>query len=663
MTAAKWVFDTWQRVLPQSRPASIVEWARANVRLIGSVLSEAYDPDITPWTKAPIEATDDGYTRRGTFVKPIQCGGSEVGTVGILFRIATSSGGDIQYNWPNDAKAKDKWDKAIERKIRACPAVMQRVGNLDTWKKGLITFPHLNLTVQGVLSATALTSDPITFQVNEELHDEDGGWLPGRLEQAHGRLTAVWNGVAFQISNAGRAGGELEAAFEAGTKEYWEVPCPGCRQFHRLRTRWNDKHPELGGLRYDSAGCTLANGHYDYTKMLSSIRLQMPCGFPVYEDKILRRSLSMGGRYGQPTNTGAPRSQRSWTLEAVSVDYIPFLSLIQQKHKALRSLKYGDADPWWTYLRERECQFASDDARPMVNEIVLTDRVKDRAGIKDRIARYAAVDRQQGEAKAGELPHWWLLIVDVEILPSGVVHLLLIFEGKMLTDTDLVQTIKRHELMPSCVVVDSGWDTTHVYGLCLEHGWSAIKGEGRAPFSHPDGSRKIFSVEKPICEMINRPYSFPRVFDPRKKEWVPDPREPIFWHYLKAGIMERVEWMRAQDAKVRAANPDDPGIVMLDIPEDVSDDFKQHMNSWELTTKKSKQTNEEVPIFRQVRARDDLYQCFGYIAMLCEMACLIGSGAPDRSPEGQAEVAAVHDTLKTVLEFLNGEASGQHPAG
>ena len=102
---------------------------------------------------------------------------------------------------------------------------------------------------------------------------------------------------------------------------------------------------------------------------------------------------------------------------------------------------------------------------------------------------------------------------------------------------------------------------------------------------------------------------------------------------------------------------------MLDIPEDVSDDFKQHMTSWELTTKKSKQTNEEVPIFRQVRARDDLYQCFGYIAMLCEMACLIGSGAPDRSPEGQAEVAAVHDTLKTVLEFLNGEASGQHPAG
>lgn len=633
MADHEWVFRTWQRALPRARPKSIVAWARENVHLVGSVLSDSFNPDITPWTRAPIEATDDNITRRGTFVKPVQCGGSEVGIIGILFRIATAAGGDIQYNWPSDKKAMEKWVKAIEKKIKACAPVMARVGEL-TWKKGLLVCPHLNLTVQGVHSEMSVASDSITFQVNEELHDETGGWFPGRLEQAHGRLTAVWNGTAFQISNAGRKGSELHDSFESGSKEYWEVGlCPGCRQFHRLRTRWDDKEPQLGGLRYDSEACKRSKYDYDYTRMLSSIRLQAPCGYEIREDARIRRALSLGGRYSPPTNPGAPPSHRSWTLEAVSVDYIPFLSLIQQKNKALKALAYGDAEPWWTYLRERECQFTSAEARPITEKIVLTDRRKDRAGLPNRIARFAAVDRQQGKEAAGELPHWWLLIVDAELLDSGVLHLLVVFEGKMLTDTDLVQTIKRHELKPSAVVVDSGWDRTHVYSLCLEHQWNALKGEGKTLFSHEDGSRRIYSVFTPLHAMFNRPAVYPYIYSKKLDKKVPDPREPRYWRYLKSGIMERTEWIRAEDAKHRAhaSGVEDaiPGLVKLDIPADVSEDFLSHMASWEFTERKIPGSDEIVPALRQVRTRDDLYQCFGYVAMLCEMAELIGAGAAD----------------------------------
>ena len=40
-------------------------------------------------------------------------------------------------------------------------------------------------------------------------------------------------------------------------------------------------------------------------------------------------------------------SERSYTLEAVAIDYIPWLDLIKEKHRALRALKYGDPKPWF----------------------------------------------------------------------------------------------------------------------------------------------------------------------------------------------------------------------------------------------------------------------------------------------------------------------------
>ena len=630
MNARQWLFSTWRRVLPASKPRSIVQWARQHCVLPGSTLSQAYDPDVTPWTKEPIEASDDGVTRFGTFVKPIQCGGSAVGLVALNWRLATAPSGDLQYNWPTNEKAAEKWSKVIEKTIRACRPVMRRVSGDLTWKKNLVIFPHCNLTVQGVRQDTAATSDSITFQLNEELHDVDGGWFPGRLEQMHGRLTAVWNGVAFQISNAGRSRSELHQVFEAGTQQHWQILCPDCHQYHAPHTRWDDAHPELGGLRYDATGCRLPGGDYDYTRLASTIYLQLPCGYRVHEDPTLRRQLSLSGRYSPPTNPGAPLSHRSWTLEAVSVDYIPFINLIRQKHSALKALKYGDPEPWNTYLRERECVFASDDTRPTVQQIVLSTTPKDRSGLPQRTQRFGAADRQQGSFAAGELPHWWQMIADCQKYPAGHpplllapggIHIALLYESKVLTNEDLVANFRRHEVPPACVVADSGWDAENVYLLCLTHGYNAIKGDGKSLFTHPDGGRKIFSIEKPLHTMVNQSPRHPYLTINGRRH--PDPREPLFWFYLQSGIMDRLAWCRAEDAKIRSGQP---GMVRLDIPADVSEDFKAHLDSWSREERRL-HDGQPVPIWRQHKTRDDLFFCLCYIVMQIEMAGLIGAAA------------------------------------
>lgn len=623
MTDRAQAFLRWMANLPPDAIGSVVAWAERNVKLVGSVMSQAYNPDLTPWTRVVIECINDGVTFRVTFVKPIQSGGSVVGRIWIMWWIATKPAGDVQFNWPNDDKAGEKWVKEGEKEFLACRAIMDRALGKLTWKDGMVIFPHLNFTIQGVLAAANVTSDSIALQVNEELHDESG-WKPGRLEQAHGRLTAVWNGFAGQISNAGKKGGELHQSFQSGTMEPWMDKCPGCDGWHVMRTRWDPGKPELGGLRYDSDGCKLPGGGYDYNRLEPTIYYQMPCGFRVKDDAKVRRRMSTHGKYGPPMNPGANRSHRSFTLQGVSVYYIPWLTLIQQKHKALRSLARGDPEPWNTYLRERECEFSSDETRPIVQKLELSTRKKDRDGLPNRVARFGAADYQQG--KGGEGAHWWCLIIDVEVMTDGMIHLLIVFEGKLWTDMDLVKTFERHTVSPVGVVLDASWNPDSVYALAFQNGYNALKGAGGDLFNHPDGSRKIFSVETPLHKMMGeRPpkHSYVMRHNPETKqvEQVPDDAEPQFWRYNKAGIMDRALWFRTAKE------------CWLEVPSDVSEEFKEAFDSWSCEIKVVAGTNEKVPQWRQLRDNDHLWQCLAYSVMLCEKYGIIGSGELQETPK------------------------------
>lgn len=585
--------------IPQEPIASVCEWGRQNVKLVGSARSENYDPDITPWAKQPTECTDDGITRIVSFCKPIQSGGSASSEVAVCRRIARKVGGDIQWNWETNDKARDRWDKRIERILKACKPVRALWPEQQTFKamKCLVAFPHCNLAVQGQNAKGNLDSDSVAFQVNEELHN----WEDGHLKKADGRLTAVWNGIQMNVSNAGFVKDQFHQKWSSGTCEFWEVPCPECGEYWPMRTRWDDKHPELGGLRYDSKGCKLDNGGFDYNKLAGTIRYQFPCKHTIKDNPEVRRQMSLRGRYGKPTNPGAQFSNRSFALEAVAVDYISWIILIQEKHTALRALKYGDPSQWWQYLRERECKFADrSEDMPIAKAIVLNTAIKkNRDGIPNRAARLAALDRQQGTLKKNELPHWWLVIRDVDAEGNS----LLVWEGKCLTDEDAVDRIKTHNVPPVCVVVDSSDDTTFVYQFCMRHGYNAVKVMGEASFAHKDGSRRIYSPDKDLYANISAA--------PTKKNPMEEPR---FWFFSKAGMYERLHWWRN--------SPE----LTWGVPGDVSEDYHRHLDAVRFTTRELR-TGEIIIELSFVRDRYDMAWCEAAIAVLAEMAGLIGAPA------------------------------------
>jgi len=593
--------------IPRKAPDPI-EWAWENVRLPGSARSERFDISITPWLREPLSRIADGVTRVITFVKPIQCGGSVLGEIALLYWILFGRG-FLQYNWQNDKRSLERWNSRVEKVLKACLPVKARMENLGRFQatKEEIDFGSVFFRMQGAFVDENLDSDSVRYQINEEVHN----WEPGHLQKAYGRTTAIWNYVILNISNAGKKGDQLHQALHEGTLQPWEVACPGCNQFHSMRTRWDDRRPDLGGLRYDAEGCRLENGRYDYNKLESTIRFQMPCGYPARDTPRQRRGLSLSGRYCWPTNPGAHISNRSYTLEAVAVDYIPWIKLIMEKHQALYARRHGDPEPWRRYVTERECGFYSLEDIPIVGRIKLnTETKKTRTGMPNRALRLFALDRQQGKAAKGEFPHWWLVIRDVDHEGNS----LLVYEGKVETDENVISILDEHECKRHHGVADSGDDTTHVYLFCLKHGINAIKGGGEAFYAHKDGARRIFSPERPLHAMINRDPLYPYTQN-AAGDWVPDPGEPLFWLYSKIGVHEKLAWLM--------------GSTKWEVPGDVSQDYQSHMEGIEITTRKHPRTGELIPDLIFLKERYDLRVDEAYIAMQIEMAGLTGGIEPD----------------------------------
>src|SRR5688572_8611746 len=125
--ALAWLYLAAARMIPPVRTGTVSDWCAENLRDPGSARSEKFDPTITPWIIEPLNCADDGVTRRCTFVKPVQAGGSKVGEGAICYWIDHAPGGDIAYYWPNGEKAKDRWEKRIERLLRSTKAIASKM--------------------------------------------------------------------------------------------------------------------------------------------------------------------------------------------------------------------------------------------------------------------------------------------------------------------------------------------------------------------------------------------------------------------------------------------------------------------------------------------------------------------------------------------------------
>jgi hypothetical protein len=632
-----------QRAIPPAPPEDIIAWAAESLKVDG----HSFDPERTPQLLEPIRAMADAETRIGTLVKPSQGGGSTAGEVVCAFWSAFKHG-LIQYNWEDDKKAKQRWEDRIQPMLKSCKDIRRSGGRFEE----LICearYPNATVRVQGVFTESNLDSDTVPYQLNEELHS----WKPGHLSKARTRQTQVWNSKAFDISNAGwrpkdgeKSDGksfELWYAFSSGTMEEWETLCPGCGKYHVMRTRWENEHPELGGLRYDTEGCDMGGGRFNYNKLAASLRYQMPCGHITHNTPSERKALNKG-RYSEPRNEGALVSHRSWDSgQAISYAAVDWMTVIEEKHMALRALKAGDARPWFQYITQRECRFFGEDSIPYSGQTIYNTALrKNREGLVGRAYRSATADWQQGYKAKGELQHYWLLIEDV--MPSCDSQI--VFEGMVESDSELLAELDAHQVPRSATWIDCSKNTKAILQLCYQNGMNAINLQLSrvGSFLHEDGVRRFYSKGKPIHLELNTP----PVFDPLTRRdrktgkvvTLPNPEEPMVVSLNKAGTLSNHFFIRNMRANVLAQNPQatPDQYISVEIPSDVSGQFKKQNESWEyLPGHRPKNQDDGVEGFKQRSRNDHLLMCRAYSDFLKEWLGLLGERlaalgiAPDKS--------------------------------
>ena len=611
--------------IPAAAPIDPVAWAES----IGlKVDGHTFDSSLCAQAVEPMRAMSlaNHVCQIGTFVKPIQGGGSTAGEV-IAAYWSKFAYGLFLYYWQDADVAKRRWKERILPMLQSVE--MPWAGGRDELVCEAV-FQQVRLRVEGVFSEQALNSDTIPLIINEEIHL----WKPGHLVMSRGRQTRIWNRKALDISNATHEKTQLHSAFIDGTMREWETACPVCGVKHVMHFRWNPSKPELGGLRWDSS-TRLKDGRPNYNKLEATIRYQFPCDHEVRADMASRRALR--GQYSVARNEGASLSHESWTSEAVSYDQISWLELIKEWHSSIRALKAGDGEPMFRFVTQRECKFYSDESRPFAGTVITTKvEQKNRAGLPGELCKIWAADWQQGFKHLGELTHYWLVIESV--LPNC--NSQVIFAGIVSDENELMMTLAAHDITDKDGgglfdgFIDASKNTKQILSFCYRAGINAVIGgaHGKGGFRHPDGSCRFYSPKKYIYTQLGIFFEQAKSDHP---EWFSFTRDgekenencPYVVEYDKAGLMKNHFFIREMKQRTLDVDPNASPADYIEriVPDDIGEDYLKHHEAWErdinATALKGQQ---DVEGFKKIARADHTMSCSCYIDLKKEESGLLG---------------------------------------
>jgi hypothetical protein len=586
----KWLEETFRNSLPRITNENVWQWCEKHFVVVGSARTEIFNIDTAPWLKEPFECLTDGVTNTAVVVAPAQSGKSLLGECAMCYWIGTEPNGPIQYNWETDNKGKQRWTERVKPILKACDVVASLWPKTRAENKEChVVFPHLFFTMQGVEADKNLESSSIRFQINEEIHE----WAEGRLRLADKRLMAYWNSFQLNISTGGMVGDQLHQRWESSTKRRWLEQCPKCGGWQAFHVR--KKKDVLGGLCYDLEGSTSVDGVIDYDKLEQSIFYECEhCGFHMLDNMEERRQRSLKGKYEE--YSGKPKSQ-GYTYENVSVYWVKWMLIVQEKIEAYAALRRGNLKQWITYIQRVEAGFWDPENRPLAELVTVTKGAKMGEGLPNRQIRAMTVDYQHGSVRTGMGEHFKIIIRDW----TSELDSQLVFEGVALSDIDLDDIRAKYEVDPAFVMIDCGYQGPYIHQVCWKYGYLAVKGaSSNNAFKYEtetEDGKKTYSY---------RQYSNMRTADPFTGDQEGrEGRYKIQWlFYCPDAIRDILEMIRAQHNWI--------------VPEDVSEQYKKEILSEEIRDVINPTTGRKELKWCKVssHAQNDYFVCEAYQALM-----------------------------------------------
>lgn len=464
------ISDSW--LPPDRRP--IYEWAADNVWLSQSyTIQGRFNVHLSRYLVEPFAALQNDLVREVVMVAPVRSGKSMIADVWMPWIVANDPGPSM-WCLQTDPVAKRHAETRTMPMLRMCEAVQPFMPeDRHKLRTQEVIFRHgMPLYVQGP-SLGNLQTVGVRYMIVDELWM----WEPGRFGQATARLgdyEKIQNSKLLVISQAGVKDDELDQEFRRGDQREWQVPCLRCGAF--MPAVFSGRRPDgtRWGMRWDDGDGTRDKlGHWNLAAVLPTVRWECrDCGHPHLGDSRTTAEWNRQGKY-VASNSKAPPSIQSFHVSSIVTR--EWRALVEEFLEAQNALKVGIVEPLMLFTQKR-------DAMPWSEDLTSRDDQAQTVAIQsdwpDEVARFLTVDRQaeglhwatiRQWAKTGESRRLWF--------------------GKLYSEDEIIGKALEHKVPSNRVLIDSGFDSKLVYGMCVRNGWIALKGDERANFQHMLKSR------------------------------------------------------------------------------------------------------------------------------------------------------------------------------
>ena len=542
-------------------------WAAENVRISNSERSPKFDPEQTPWWKAPLECAADYTTRQTVIIAPTGSGKSTLAEALIPYAVSENPG-PFLYASQTDPDAKFWAETRLKPALKSCASLAALwPRDRHASRKLEIIFPHMPLILGG-----ANLSNFQEKSVRWLYGDEVWAWEPGLVREFQARHHNRWNRKEYLVSQGGIGGSVDEnGAFEGGDELWREWMKTDRGEFSWRCSKCKEAQPyDFESLRWD----TIERPGGGVDEQASSETARMHCRkcarkFPdtVATRRQLAGSNMKNGALGYiTTNPIGLRGCRGFHIDSLAIWWIPWAQEVLEFLEAKRLAKAGVTDKLRQFTQKRRARFWTDDMAD--SQIAVA-----------RSTEFSKLDHENGAPIIGEVrrfatidaggDHYWMTIAAWR--QGGTMRVL--WEGYVPSDgakeAELKSIVDRYHVPAAQTFIDIGYEQDRILDLCVEHGWTGIKGEGtKRFFIHPTAKGK--PVEK-LFSKVKRARA-------------------------KSGGIARFMFLASNTVKDVLARMLAAG-DQIELPADVSKAFENHMKCERRTIERHPKTGEEKSVW------------------------------------------------------------------
>lgn len=342
-----------------------------------------------------------------------------------------------------------------------------------------INFPQSPLVITGANSKSKLQSKPIRWLILDEVRN----YPRGALQMALKRIRSWWNGCALIISTGGDDGDQFDIEWQLGTRSEYQVKMPCCGVMDTMPFK---------NLKWDDTETTRPGGEWRMDEVAKTIRYEcQACGANMRDIYAVRRKAVLDGDWID-LNKNAPSDRWSGTWSALIVPWVSWVSIVQEFLAAKEAMRQGVIEPLRTFITET-LGLSWSEQETSTDELAAPTSYDPLEKWEKEAYRWMTVDVQRD--------HFWFVIR--RWADDGTSRLMA--EGRLLTKDDVIDTARKFEIRPECVILDAGFDQNNfVFQLCADYGFTAFRGDDRKNFVH--------YLEKGLS--VHRPYSPETKWDP-----------------------------------------------------------------------------------------------------------------------------------------------------